>query len=402
MGVGRDSGSGIGFRTSRHIAFTALTDTLSLGGFFGGSWRTTKASPRAPKVTTSSSAPPATTSFPAARATTSSTAVPAATSCSPAPATTCWSTAWPATSAPASRTSVRTTNTTAAPAPTPWFCSSPMARRSSPRCSRTSRPSRTSSRAAPTRTATTARNSSSRASTSTCATSRRCRCSSSTRRRPRAPTRAQRTRTPCSWWPAPACWRTTATPTTSTCFPWSRAAPPARRARPSCSPPTAATPTTRAARSSCRSSADQTTTDTFSYTVKDLGGATATATVQVTVTGVNDAPVASPDSFATEEDVALTGNVLGNDTDVDSPALSATLVSGPAHGTLVFNADGSFTYTPNENYFGPDGFTYEASDGSLGSNVAGVSLTVNPVNDAPVANADAFTLDEDTTLTANV
>src|SRR5262245_8241178 len=116
--------------------------------------------------------------------------------------------------------------------------------------------------------------------------------------------------------------------------------------------------------------ADQTTTDTFSYTVKDLGGATATATVQVTVTGVNDAPVANPDSFATDEDVALTGSVLGNDTDVDSPALSATLVSGPAHGTLVFNADGSFTYTPNANYFGPDGFTYEASDGSLGSNVA--------------------------------
>jgi len=148
--------------------------------------------------------------------------------------------------------------------------------------------------------------------------------------------------------------------------------------------------------------ADQTTTDTFSYTVKDLGGATTTATVQVTVTGVNDAPVANPDSFATDEDVALTGNVLGNDTDVDGPALSATLVSGPAHGTLVFNTNGSFTYTPNANYFGPDGFTYKASDGSLDSNVADVSLTVNPVNDAPVANADSFTLDEGTTLTANV
>ena len=81
--------------------------------------------------------------------------------------------------------------------------------------------------------------------------------------------------------------------------------------------------------------AGQTTADTFSYTIKDLGGATATATVQVTITGVNDAPVANPDSFATDEDVALSGNVLGNDTDVDSPTLSATLVSGPAHGALV-------------------------------------------------------------------
>ena len=110
--------------------------------------------------------------------------------------------------------------------------------------------------------------------------------------------------------------------------------------------------------------AGQTTADTFSYTIKDLGGATVTATVQVTVTGVNDAPVANPDSFATDEGVALSGNVLGNDTDVDSPTPSAMLVSGPAHGALVFNADGSFTYTPNANYFGPDGFTYKASDGS--------------------------------------
>ena len=78
---------------------------------------------------------------------------------------------------------------------------------------------------------------------------------------------ARRTRTPRSSSPARACWRTTATPTTSTCFRWSRAAPPAPKARPSCSPPTAATATTRAARSSCRSSAPgQTTTDTFSYT----------------------------------------------------------------------------------------------------------------------------------------
>ena len=148
--------------------------------------------------------------------------------------------------------------------------------------------------------------------------------------------------------------------------------------------------------------AGQTTADTFSYTIKDLGGATATATVQVTITGVNDAPVANPDSFATDEDVALSGNVLGNDTDVDSPTLSATLVSGPAHGALVFNTDGSFTYTSNANYFGPDGFTYKASDGSLDSNVSTVSLTVNPVNDAPVANADSFATDEDIALSGNV
>ena len=148
--------------------------------------------------------------------------------------------------------------------------------------------------------------------------------------------------------------------------------------------------------------AGQTIADTFSYTIMDLGGATATATVQVTVTGVNDAPIAIPDSFATDEDVALTGDVLGNDTDVDSATLTATLVSGAAHGSVTLSPDGSFTYTPNANFFGPDSFVYKANDGALDSNETTVSLTVSPVNDAPLANADTFTLDEDTTLTANV
>src|SRR5262249_27212888 len=74
---------------------------------------------------------------------------------------------------------------------------------------------------------------------------------------------------------------------------------------------------------------------------------------------------------------------LGNDSDIDSPALTAALVSGPSHGTLTLNANGSFTYTPASNYNGPDSFTYKASDGSLTSNVATVSITVIPVNDPP-------------------
>src|SRR5205085_22121 len=58
--------------------------------------------------------------------------------------------------------------------------------------------------------------------------------------------------------------------------------------------------------------------------------------------------------------------------------------SGPAHGTLALNADGSFTYTPTANYNGSDSFTYKANDGSLSGNVATVSLTINAVNDQPV------------------
>ena len=90
------------------------------------------------------------------------------------------------------------------------------------------------------------------------------------------------------------------------------------------------------------------------------------ATVTITVTPVNDAPVAADDGYATDEDTPLTvaaPGVLANDTDVDGETLTAVLVAGPTHGTLTLNADGSFTYTPAANYNGTDSFTYRANDG---------------------------------------
>jgi VCBS repeat-containing protein len=142
--------------------------------------------------------------------------------------------------------------------------------------------------------------------------------------------------------------------------------------------------------------------DSFTYKANDGSLDSNVATVSITVTAVNDAPAAADDSYATDEDTALTvaaPGLLGNDTDVDGDALSAILVSGPAHGTLTLNGNGSFTYTPAANYNGTDTFTYKASDGSLDSAVATVTLTVRPVNDAPVARDDAYTLAEDSTLT---
>jgi VCBS repeat-containing protein len=128
-------------------------------------------------------------------------------------------------------------------------------------------------------------------------------------------------------------------------------------------------------------------TDSFTYTVRDGAGALDTANVTVTVTPVNDAPVAAGDSFATDEDTPLVvaaPGVLGNDTDVDLESLTAALVTGPAQGTLTLNADGSFTYTPDAGFSGSDAFTYKAVDGAGGeSAVATVSLTVRPANDAP-------------------
>ena len=113
-------------------------------------------------------------------------------------------------------------------------------------------------------------------------------------------------------------------------------------------------------------------------------------------------PEASNDGYETDEDVILNisaPGVLGNDTDSNGDLLSAILVSRPSHGDVDLSEDGSFTYTPAENFNGSDSFTYKANDGSQDSNVATVTITVNPVNDPPVAIDDAYTTYEDTALT---
>src|SRR5207245_63517 len=105
------------------------------------------------------------------------------------------------------------------------------------------------------------------------------------------------------------------------------------------------------------------------------------------------------DSYSTDEDVALIVPMLGvlaNDGDIDSATMTAVLATSTTHGTLTLNANGGFTYTPATDYNGPDSFTYKANDGSLDSNVATVSITVTPVNDAPVATAQTVTTNEDT------
>src|SRR6266540_3811392 len=144
--------------------------------------------------------------------------------------------------------------------------------------------------------------------------------------------------------------------------------------------------------------------DSFSYKANDGAADSGVVVVTISVTPVNDAPVAANDSYTTAEDTALTVSapgVLANDGDVDGDSLSAVLVSGPEHGTVALNADGSFTYTPTNNYNGPDSFSYKANDGTVDSGVATVAITVEAVNDAPVANEDSYNVNEDTTLTVD-
>jgi len=110
---------------------------------------------------------------------------------------------------------------------------------------------------------------------------------------------------------------------------------------------------------------------------------------------VNHAPVAVDDTVVTDEDTPLLGNVLANDTYADGDPLGAILIGLPANGSLDLNLDGSFTYTPNLNFNGSDSFTYIANDGQFESNVATVRITVNPVNDAPVAYSQTISVTED-------
>jgi VCBS repeat-containing protein len=142
-------------------------------------------------------------------------------------------------------------------------------------------------------------------------------------------------------------------------------------------------------------------TDSFTYTAADLGGASEPATVTINITPVNDAPVGTADNYpAFDEDTTLTvavaSSVLNNDNDIDSTGLTAVVYDAPDHGTLTLNANGSFTYTPAANYNGPDSFQYRVFDSELYSQPATVNLTINPVNDAPVANAGTLTVAEDT------
>jgi VCBS repeat-containing protein len=115
-------------------------------------------------------------------------------------------------------------------------------------------------------------------------------------------------------------------------------------------------------------------------------------------TTANQAPVANNDTYSTAEDAPLTVSapgVLANDTDADGNPLTAAVGAAPAHGTLTLNANGSFAYTPDANFNGPDTFTYRASDGTAQSNTATVTINVSAGNDAPTAAADAYTTAED-------
>ena len=149
--------------------------------------------------------------------------------------------------------------------------------------------------------------------------------------------------------------------------------------------------------------ADRHGTDRFSYEVSDGHGGTATAEVEVTVEPVNDAPVAAPDTARTREDTEVSLDVLSNDTDVDGDALRVVSVTAPSLGTARISDGGAgVLYAPEADRHGTDRFSYEVSDGHGGTATAEVEVTVEPVNDAPVAAPDTGRTKEDTKVVLNV
>jgi VCBS repeat-containing protein len=138
--------------------------------------------------------------------------------------------------------------------------------------------------------------------------------------------------------------------------------------------------------------------DSFTYRLTDGLSVVGPVTVSINVRPVNDAPDAVNDSATTAEDTAVDIAVLANDTDPDGDTLTVASVTQGTRGAVTVTADGTVKYTPNPNFHGTDSFTYTVSDGNGGSDTATVAVTVTPVNDAPVANPDTYTTDEDTRL----
>ncbi len=138
--------------------------------------------------------------------------------------------------------------------------------------------------------------------------------------------------------------------------------------------------------------------DSFEYVICDDGSPILcdSALVEITVTPVNDAPIAQNDTHSGLEDNVLMGDVSPNDIEIDAEVLTynTTPISGPSNGTLILNADGTYTYTPNPDFNGADQFVYEVCDPGMPMlcDQATVTLIIAPVNDALIAVNDTITI----------
>jgi hypothetical protein len=146
-------------------------------------------------------------------------------------------------------------------------------------------------------------------------------------------------------------------------------------------------------------------TDSYTYTIEDSDGAQATATVNITITSVNDDPVAVNDDDSVNEDDSVTTNVVANDNagpDNEDQTLTVVSVTQGANGSVVNNGDGTVTYTPDADFFGTDSYTYTIEDSDGAQATATVSITITSVNDAPEGSDNTVTTLEDVAYTFKV
>jgi len=142
-------------------------------------------------------------------------------------------------------------------------------------------------------------------------------------------------------------------------------------------------------------------TDSFTFKVNDGALDSDTATITLTVSAVNDAPLGTATSITTDEDTAKTGTLVG--TDIEGSTLTFAKVSDPSHGSVTVNATtGAYTYTPAANFNGTDSFTFKVNDGVADSEAATVLITVGSVNDAPVVTDLRTSTAEDIALSGRL
>ncbi|HEX2937061.1 MAG TPA: Ig-like domain-containing protein, partial [Bacteroidales bacterium] len=142
--------------------------------------------------------------------------------------------------------------------------------------------------------------------------------------------------------------------------------------------------------------------DIYTYQVCDADGDCVTAVVSIVIDNVDDIPVAVDDAVTGNEDAATTFDVLSNDTGLTDGGLTVTITTSAKQGTVLVNADNTITYTPFADYYGKDSLVYQVCDVDGDCSSAKVVITVNNVDDQPVAVNDNITVNEDTNVSTDV